>query len=66
MSRTLLTCCASALLFCVLLVSTAARGSEPSSQPVARPSTPGVTAEFHIEREGGAPDPSGTLRRRNS
>src|SRR5690349_4180513 len=44
MSRTLLnTCCASALLFCVLFAATAARASEPASHDVTAPSEPGQT-----------------------
>jgi len=51
MSRTLLTtCCASALFFCVLLLGTAARGSEPVSSEATLPTKPGQTVLAHAGR----------------
>jgi len=43
MSRTLISASAAALLFCVLLLATAARASEPASHDVAVPAEPGQT-----------------------
>lgn len=43
MPRIFVTCCASALLFCVLFLATAARASEPASHDVTVPTEPGQT-----------------------